>query len=60
VRGEWKQRQGTHGDQVAEDIPMESPVSLIMDTTDGNSWFFPSAKVLHSVICLLVSLGSKV
>jgi hypothetical protein len=38
VRKEWKQRQGTHGDQVAEDIPMESPpVSLIMDTTDAET-----------------------
>ncbi|OEL27271.1 Wall-associated receptor kinase 2 [Dichanthelium oligosanthes] len=38
VRREWKQRQGGHGDQVADVISMESPpVSLTMDATGAET-----------------------
>ncbi|TVU47883.1 hypothetical protein EJB05_07499, partial [Eragrostis curvula] len=37
VRREWKQRQGNHGDQVADEISMESPVSLTMNATSAET-----------------------
>ncbi|TVU47884.1 hypothetical protein EJB05_07500, partial [Eragrostis curvula] len=37
VRREWKQRQGTHGDQVADEISMESPASLTMNATGAET-----------------------
>ncbi|TVU47888.1 hypothetical protein EJB05_07504, partial [Eragrostis curvula] len=45
VRREWKQRQGTYGDQVADEISLESPsISLTMNATGAET---PAAVVLH-------------
>lgn len=35
VRREWKQRHGTHGAQIADEVSMESPVSLTMGASTG-------------------------
>jgi serine/threonine protein kinase len=35
VRREWKQRQGTHGAGIADDVSMENPASMTMDAPAG-------------------------